>query len=844
MDRTHYYLRIPEAYCRGLGGLCWAASREAIEYADVGTFAFSAEVGLFLEGFATVRPPVHFVFVLHLLHLLGYGKLAPPVEAAALRTAFREAGRPIRNAGALCGFLCQDMPSLAEPVDVNEVCGRLAGHSHLPPNWFVLSYVPDAYVPNAEQPPLGPGLFERWFLGALANLPPDDLRYWLCYGREPMADAGQKLAEELVAVKPRTLSGTLAALAQSPRLAGAVPYVAQLVSALALPPRRLAEEELPTGGYADVATRGQPERILPSQFAMDPLEFIRRYAAHELLYFRREEPQTRTREDLVVVLDQGVRTWGSVRLLLSAAALALGKMAVRKKLPLLLAGTSSAGRLLDPVQDEEQAVVRLVEASDLSANPGLALESVLEGPCETARDVVLLTHPRNLAEPDVVAAARRAGGKTRLFSVAVDGQGRVQVSALRHGAALPLSQFHVEKVAAPSPPAEEPGPATEAGDPLRPWQGDVEPVGFPFRLGVTDRLHEDLFDFDYAGEWLLALGANGMLHLCRLDGTRAELLPRPMVGGELLTRFSALRGVAGGFVIAGRMRECTAIAHYDLGSRRCTVYVLDPLPARATWMWFYFREHHSLVFRTPGTTALAVDLATGEVVDHATMAGRSERAFQACREASGYMVPPPRVLLRAAWIERPGKRPDLYLNEGTGCLILDGANPPWVGATPLADGKPMLKGWSITRAVYCNGILAALCSRPGQKILRLFRGPDCTPLLEYSPETSDEGIALSPDGKLLAVQRSRGWALVVRDVGRDGATVYETSRARFHTDLSVRLGHDWLAVETGRFSHLFRWAQGPLAHTCWHTQSVPSDPVASLDLCEWTTHRLVPRVSR
>ncbi len=66
-----------------------------------------------------------------------------------------------------------------------------------------------------------------------------------------------------------------------------------------------------------MTTTGNPEQILPSQFALDDLEFLRRFAERELLYFRREEPHSRTREELVVLLDQGVRTWGIVRLVLT-----------------------------------------------------------------------------------------------------------------------------------------------------------------------------------------------------------------------------------------------------------------------------------------------------------------------------------------------------------------------------------------------------------------------------------------------------------------------------------------------------------------------------------------------
>src|SRR5439155_360165 len=78
------------------------------------------------------------------------------------------------------------------------------------------------------------------------------------------------------------------------------------------------------------------------------LDFLRRYGDRELLYFRREEPHARTRHELVVLLDQGVRTWGDVRLVLAAAVLALGRQAVRGKLPFRVSVTSAAGELLDP----------------------------------------------------------------------------------------------------------------------------------------------------------------------------------------------------------------------------------------------------------------------------------------------------------------------------------------------------------------------------------------------------------------------------------------------------------------------------------------------------------------
>src|SRR5207237_1186936 len=85
--------------------------------------------------------------------------------------------------------------------------------------------------------------------------------------------------------QPRSLARVLAALLERPRLAGAQTYVPQLVGALTLPPRRLTPQELPIGGYTDIVTRGQVEHLLPAQFALDEMEFLRRFAEKELLYY-------------------------------------------------------------------------------------------------------------------------------------------------------------------------------------------------------------------------------------------------------------------------------------------------------------------------------------------------------------------------------------------------------------------------------------------------------------------------------------------------------------------------------------------------------------------------------
>jgi hypothetical protein len=302
-------------------------------------------------------------------------------------------------------------------------------------------------VPEAL--PYKPEVFAQRVRKALAAYTEAEIRHWFRHGRGPIKTAGEELARELEAVKPRTLAGVLAALAQRQRLAGAIPLVAQMVSALALPPRRLDQNELPLGGYADVTTHGQPEHLLPSQFAIDELEFVRRFASRELLYFRREEPHAQLREELVLLLDQGVRTWGDVRLVLSAAVFALGKRAVRSDVPLKLATTSNGGKLVDPLTTADEALGELVEASDLSLHPGEALEAVLlggRGSSSTAGQMVAR---------DSVAGPAEGGELSVGGSPSLQGSGRADAGKRPPGSRRPAAGPATEWRAA-FPPKKKP----------------------------------------------------------------------------------------------------------------------------------------------------------------------------------------------------------------------------------------------------------------------------------------------------------------------------------------------------------------------------------------------------
>jgi hypothetical protein len=798
------YVEIIPADSRALQGLRWSPAQDAIEYGDGQTFAHVLEVFGFLEGFAAQRPLVHFGHVLHFLYLLRHGKTpAGGHDFTALKRAWREAGRPAVTTGAFGAFLCKEVPPVSVPPSLEDLSTWLAVRSRGSED------DPFRVLPLPEEPPFTPEVFEAYLAVAVEGLGEEDLVHWFRHGQRPVKAQGEDLTQALLQHKPPTLEAVLAELSRHDRLSGAVPFVARLVSALTLPPRRLSDRELPLGGYADVTTRGAPEQILPAQFALDELEFLRRFAENELLFYRREEPGSRTREELVVLLDQGVRTWGRVRLVLAAAVFALGQLARLRKIPLLLAGTGNGGHLVDPLTGPPADLSEWLSASDLSPHPSLALEQVLSERCVHHRDVVLLTHPRNLAELDVLTSARTVSPTMRLFAVAVDAHGAVGFHELRHGAPVAIGRFHLDLDQPVSAPRPEPG---------GPWQGDVEPVGFPFRFGLASNHERFLFAFDQDAH-LLTAAQFGMLCVTKVDGSAHEILPRCLLGGRILTEIDQVLGVSGGFVVCGSMPGLLLVAaHYDLANRMVKAYEFPVSGERlATGVeWRYLRRRHLLILRA-GERFSSVHLATGERGEVVPEALRWRPTRMEALHGSTIVSLPPQEDYLAGNVKHPTDSgwhwgcPTLGLDRRSGNLWLDGVVPPWQSFIPLADGKPALAGWTLQRAECQHDVLAALFVSPNyKKQLWLFHGPQGRTITTFPVAFDRDGFTLSSDGRLLALQRGP-CQLEIRGTQPAGGDVRGvTPVGRFHNNAIVELGERWLCLAVDRTIHLARWGAGRL----------------------------------
>jgi hypothetical protein len=483
------YFSLPNGY--GPAGLRWDPTGEALE-TDDGTYVFARQAADFLDGFAAVRAVPHFGHILECLDLL---RSRPPdafpdsERARLLANTFRQLGSPTRNAGALFGHLGAAVPPAAAGPSGG---GKSLAHwlTHSPSLGFLHPRGPG----SAEEPAWPAGVLYESVANRLRGLTDFEVRHWLRHGIGPQDQPAEELARELDQKPPNLDEFLDAAVADRGRLTGAVPLVRHFVSALALPPRRHRPPQLPVGGYADVTTRGDPARLLPSQFALDPDEFVRRFAEHELLYFRREDPHERRKEHLALVVDQGVLTWGPVRLALGAAVLAFGRLAARRGQAFSVRfGSVPADRFAPPAGDPKR-FGEVLEMSDLSPHPGHALAEEVLDPEAAGRDIVLLTHPRVLRDEEIRRLTKVLADGCRLFALTATEDGDIELARLRDGGAVAVRRFRVE-FTAPTPAAERsPGPEVPSHTP---WSEDVEPIPFPFQFGLTHRVRDLAFD---AGE--------------------------------------------------------------------------------------------------------------------------------------------------------------------------------------------------------------------------------------------------------------------------------------------------------------------------------------------------------
>ena len=96
-----------------------------------------------------------------------------------------------------------------------------------------------------------------------------------------------------------------------------------LLAALYRPARLVPDNSLQMEGYSDITNRGSIDRLLLSELANDNDILAVRVANGEALYMRREVPPKSESFERCILIDCGIRSWGTPRVYSAAIALAL-----------------------------------------------------------------------------------------------------------------------------------------------------------------------------------------------------------------------------------------------------------------------------------------------------------------------------------------------------------------------------------------------------------------------------------------------------------------------------------------------------------------------------------------
>lgn len=827
------YLSIDPNYSARLGGIRWASSLDSIQFDDDTTFAINPELRLLLEGaaYGKLLPPFSYVLAI-------YYRMKR-VETDRLYRAFQEVkgeAAAIRNAGLLIGELCRGIPGLSTKPSIIELSLLLATDFRNSSRFVSV---------RAEMPPLSHEEFERQVAVRVERFDHEELVHWLRHGQGRPRNV-RRIAEAAELIDQR-LRQLLAACRTSERLIGALTISPTMDSALTLPPRKRARESLPRGGYQDVTTRGDPERLLPSQFALDSDEFIRRFAGNELLYFEREVSHASRRPEKILILDQGVRTWGGVRLGLAAGLMTLLKQDPRSFSSIQLSLTSTP-ESIELLEISTLELTRHLEASDFTPHPGNCVNRVVEtiDDPDVPRDLILLTHPRNLREPALLKTLHSLAPLDRFFALSVEETGAAELVEWQHTGFVSLRDFRVDLATAEKAKPER--EATLADAPrTNSWSGWIEPIPFPFGVGLIDEIH--LVQFDGPSHSLILVSRHGIPHCLDLASGQIEVMPRALYRGVVLSRVHAILPTNDGIVLVGSARvravESEAggtilstdpilshgtskriegrkesdrylAAHYDFPNR--TVKVHDLGAVTPSVGWYSYPDLHCIALHTFNSehkyAGIALDLMTGEwFMGGVTRDIVNVRLFHAWnRQGEGqvaYLLP---VVPHAAQSALAGKGP--YLQQQEHRIQVHRWEGGPVEFEPILDGKPLLEGATIWQAHLCDTTLALHIFKQQTTFLYLFHLPTGR-LIREIPWTMKAGtFALSPSRNYLGMYIGR-WEARVLNLANDADAPIQVSRGKLHNNFELLLLTNpfQFIIKVGRIWHKFTCQDGTLRHS-------------------------------
>ncbi|HQR41045.1 MAG TPA: hypothetical protein PLX97_00145, partial [Gemmatales bacterium] len=519
-------------------------------------------------------------------------------------------------------------------------------------------------------------------------------------------------------------------------------------------------------------------------------------------------PVTLPEADLLLILDQGIRTWGSTRLRLTAAALALAIKAQRHGRKVYLTTSSHYREMLDVNEHKPEQLAEVLEKSDLTSHPSVAISMLAELTREQTLDVVLLSHPRNLLERAVIVANQAFHTESRLFALTVDEESNACWGEIRHGELTRVQRFHIQPVHRPETKKKRNRAIGESHRGLR-WTGPVEPFASPFQVPQRYRVVD--VDFDTDDEMMYVLDSSGRVTAYWMyEPHFSTLLPRVMHEQES-PPLTGITGVPRGFVAFGmenhqvihmaqfdmhvKAQRVQLAKHHGFSDRMMASHIVGPMGVRchlpaSDELWFTSMD---------GGCALVYDLQENST----QMKYDEEHVIETLRVQAW----------RKPTISGGKTRLEQFAFRSTTGEITINDKGQEFRFTPLSDGNPLHLNQTIKEVQKGGDVLCLLMQVPrtSSTILYAYSLPHFHRIGEFNDVNY---FKLSASGRYLA-HRLHPFCVQVLDLQQNNRMVLRTRSGNMVKVREMVAGPGWLYVRysSRQSNYLIDWRSGVLQCT-------------------------------
>ena len=267
-------------------------------------------------------------------------------------------------------------------------------------------------------------------------------------------------------------------------------------------------------GYSDITNRGTVDRLLLSELAYDNDTLAVRIANGEALYMRREVPPNRESLDRFILIDCGIRSWGTLRVYSAAIALALTASAQGDSK--VVAWRAMDGELKRSFFVDQSGLTEHMGALHAAIHPGPVLEAFYDqiSTWQSNMDVYLVLSRDAWSDREFRTALLQSK-LSRLTAAVVDRFGGLELISYSRSGSSTIKK--VTMTLKESQPPSKPEPVPLIGNDQLPHIFRCNP--FPLRLAISNSTY-------YAVD-------NGLL-LAKAHGNRLILWDNVRQGGVTL----------------------------------------------------------------------------------------------------------------------------------------------------------------------------------------------------------------------------------------------------------------------------------------------------------------------